>query len=185
MHNLVLGIKSESLLPTLAAMRPRRLALLQKPSLDSHAPMFTFLTDLYIMLNSLPADYAAFPSFLADLPVLTHFAIGSSPPPTNLALAQEILVECKTLRVLILVVDMVSSSLAHLPSVDDPHFLYQRVGFFALVAGWLAELRGGIDFWARGDAFVAKKCRGEIQPVSRCWIEVGDGIPESADVLFL
>jgi hypothetical protein len=32
--------------------------------------------------------------------------------------------------------------------------------------GWLAQTRGGIDFWARADAFVEKKRHNEIQPGS-------------------
>ncbi|KAJ6482602.1 hypothetical protein C8R45DRAFT_1215357 [Mycena sanguinolenta] len=157
-HNLVLGTNSPalgSLLPTLAAMQPRRLTLARKPSLDSHAPMFTFLTHFHILRSSLPADGGAFPSFLAHLPALTYFAI--------------------ILRstVLILIANS-STSLAHLPSVDDPRFLYQWVRFYAFIDVWIPETRGGIDFWARGDAFVAKKRRGEIQPVSRCRIDVGD-----------
>ncbi|KAJ6482615.1 hypothetical protein C8R45DRAFT_1215368 [Mycena sanguinolenta] len=183
-HNLVLCIRPptlETLLPTLAAMRPRRLALSRKPSLDSHAPMFTFLTHFHILSSSLPADAGALPSFLAHLPALTHFAIGSQmdgTTPTNLALAREILAECKTLEVLILEFYNSNSLAPFLPSVYDPRFLYQWFQARAFIDGWVAELEGGIDFWARGDAFIAKKLRGEIQPVSRCWIDVRDGIPD-------
>ncbi|KAJ7182925.1 hypothetical protein C8R43DRAFT_1116537 [Mycena crocata] len=42
-------------------------------------------------------------------------------------------------------------------------------------ADWVAGTKGGSDFWARADAFVGKRRRGEIEPKSR-WIEDSVGI---------
>jgi hypothetical protein len=52
--------------------------------------------------------------------------------------------------------------------IDDVNFVYMDLGYrnVYLCDGWLAQTRGGIDFWARADAFVEKKRRGEIQPSS-------------------
>jgi hypothetical protein len=37
------------------------------------------------------------------------------------------------------------------------------------VIEWIIGTRGGFDFWARADAFIAKKRRGEIHPsMSSC-----------------
>jgi hypothetical protein len=36
--------------------------------------------------------------------------------------------------------------------------------------GWIAQTRGGTDHWARAEAFVEKKRRGEIQPGSSALI---------------
>jgi hypothetical protein len=57
--------------------------------------------------------------------------------------------------------------MACLERINDIRFVYlilQDAGDF--LGGWLAQTRGGIDCWARADAFVEKKRRGEIQPGS-------------------
>ncbi|KAJ6482608.1 hypothetical protein C8R45DRAFT_1002010 [Mycena sanguinolenta] len=182
-YNLVLLFDShslQSLLPTLAGVKPRRLTLIREPPLAADALIFTSLTHFRLLgvplMDLTPA--CPLPSFLAQLPVLTHFAMGVLElHPAVVAQAKAILVQCKTLQVLVLVT---RADLTLFPSIDsdDPRLvLYQRAGNKSFVRGWVAETRGGIDFWARADAFLAKKRRGEIPPASRYWIDVGDGIP--------
>ncbi|KAJ6482709.1 hypothetical protein C8R45DRAFT_1215420 [Mycena sanguinolenta] len=195
-HNLALSVgphaheslppsRHESLPPwALAALKSRRLTtpvfFLQ---IDPPTPMFTFLTHLHVPFNPLLATTSRdqLHSFLAHLPALTHFAMG--PVLWNIldagaALAKEILTTCENLDVL--VVNMTRTADVKLfPAIDDVRFLlFQHARKAEFIRGWVSETRGGVDFWARADAFVAKKKRGEIQPISRCWIEVRDGIPE-------
>ncbi|KAF7333595.1 hypothetical protein MSAN_02418500 [Mycena sanguinolenta] len=189
-HNLVLYLDRrtiDSLHSDLAAIRPRRLAVLQGPSLlaqhvDQHTEMFTLLTHFYIVndaLLSIPFlrrhDPSPLPPYLARLPALTHFAMGGAFGTRTVTLAKDILVTCKTLQVFVLIV---TGDARSFPPVDDARFLYQTGSKEEFIRGWVAETRGGIDFWARADAVVAKKQRGEIQPISRCWIETEDGIPD-------
>ncbi|KAJ6482710.1 hypothetical protein C8R45DRAFT_1075793 [Mycena sanguinolenta] len=189
-HNLALSVSSvgphahESLPPSLAALKSRRLTtpvfFLQ---IDPPTPMFAFLTHLHVPFNPLLATTSRdqLHSFLARLPALTHFAMG--PVLWNIldagaALAKEILTTCENLHVL--VVNMTRTADVKLfPAIDDVRFLlFQDARKAEFIRGWVAETKGGVDFWARADAFVAKKKRGEIQPISRCWIEVRDGILE-------
>ncbi|KAJ6564535.1 hypothetical protein B0H19DRAFT_1068073 [Mycena capillaripes] len=72
---------------------------------------------------------------------------------------------------------------AQLLSVEDNRFVYMLNLDCPNVDDWLIGTKGGMDAWARAEAFVAKKRRGEIEPSLslypqglRCWIEEGDGI---------
>jgi hypothetical protein len=126
------------------------------------------------MLNLLSAPTSAvqLSSFLAQLPVLTHFAAFCEPDRGDFAVAaRDILTACKALRVFVLnpIYWRTNSEFPEsLPSMDDVRFVYLNLGFrnSHLWDGWVFQTRGGIDFWARADAFVAKKGRGEIQPGS-------------------
>ncbi|KAJ6482717.1 hypothetical protein C8R45DRAFT_1150300 [Mycena sanguinolenta] len=185
-QNLVLLLLNshslESLLPTLPAIKPRRLALLREPFFDPRTPiaMFTSLTHLHILSDPLSGENqtSRLPAFLVRLPTLTHFAMGVAffRNPTT-ALAKDILEMSITLQVLILVGP---ADVKPFLAIYDPRIVvHQRARQDDFVRGWVAETRGGIDFWARAEAFVAKKRRGEIQPTSRCWIEVRDGIADN------
>ncbi|KAF7369284.1 hypothetical protein MVEN_00256200 [Mycena venus] len=164
------------------AMTPRRLGLTSKSliGIDPRDPMFSFLTHLLIDHNGIPSHLITYMSTsLSHLPALTHLAMCDFElryPSSCAATEKAILTTCKGLRVL--VVDPETIRLEGLPSVDDVRFIYMKwMGDLRrLIEGWVAETRGGIDFWARADAFVAKRRRGEILPASRCWIEVDDGI---------
>ncbi|KAJ6482603.1 hypothetical protein C8R45DRAFT_1075735 [Mycena sanguinolenta] len=171
LRNLVLLLLDihalDPLLPALAAIKPRRLVLVREPLLDPYTPLFASLTHLYI-LNDLMRGTGHLLSFLAQLPVLTHFAMGVVVfHRTNASLAKDILVQCRSLRALILVA---TADVKRFPSFDydDTRFLlYQHAGHEDFIRGWIAETRGGIDFFARADAFIAKKQRGEIQISAR------------------
>ncbi|KAF7377275.1 hypothetical protein MSAN_00147800 [Mycena sanguinolenta] len=192
-HNLVLFVGVhllKSLLPSLAAMKLRRLVITGDAlffQVDPETSMFSSLTHLYLPYDPLVHRHTAMtsrdrlPSFLAHLPVLTHFAMVAIFSNTaSAALAKDILVSCKNLQVLIV---GVIEDVKLFPSIDDARFLvFRPSGKYEFDLGWVAETRGGIDFWARADAFVAKKQRGEIQPSSRCWIEFEDGIPAEGGI---
>ncbi|KAJ7846717.1 hypothetical protein B0H14DRAFT_3678026 [Mycena olivaceomarginata] len=71
-----------------------------------------------------------------------------------------ILAACTALRVFV----AVTGNAKYLPASDDVRVVYDAWEYKDFRQGWLVETRGGLDFWARADTFVAKKRRGEIQP---------------------
>ncbi|KAF7333596.1 hypothetical protein MSAN_02418600 [Mycena sanguinolenta] len=134
----------EPLLPALATMQPQRLALIREPRLDPHTPLFAFLTHLHLFTDPLrEPNHTALPSFLAQLPALTRFAMGVIVFHTGIAtLAKDILVQSKSLQALILVVD---GDVKRFPSIDhdDMRFiLHQYAGHENFIHGWVAETRG-------------------------------------------
>jgi hypothetical protein len=83
-----------------------------------------------------------------------------------LATAQNMLITCPALRVLILTPTMTRDrDIGSVPSIDDNRFVHMKTLLVDYRNGWLVHPRGGVDCWARADAFVEKKKRrGEIQP---------------------
>ncbi|KAJ7866961.1 hypothetical protein B0H14DRAFT_357438 [Mycena olivaceomarginata] len=184
-QDLMISIHVESITPTIAALRPRRLSLFWLYILgytNPRQPIFSFLTHFHMLdFLSVAISTVPVPSFLAQLPVLTHFAAFWNPPVVDgfPAVAREILTACEALRVFVLHPPW-EPKLQSLASNDDVRVVDMHLGrgYRHLWDGWLAQTRGGIDFWARADVFVEKKRHKEIQPASRCWIEPADGIPE-------
>ncbi|KAJ7182913.1 hypothetical protein C8R43DRAFT_16768 [Mycena crocata] len=120
-------------------------------------------------------------STLALLANLTHLCLHSFVHRWQL---RAVLTECKRLRVL---VNMhigtepewgLADICGRLRIEDDPRFVLISLDMStnAYVRDWTAGRRGGKDFWALAEAFVAKKRMGKINPVSRCWICEHDGI---------
>ncbi|KAJ7488982.1 hypothetical protein FB451DRAFT_681331 [Mycena latifolia] len=162
-------------LPELGVMQPCRLCVHLTnlfggiESLDLSHSMFTRLTHLDLfdtVIAGLP-----WPAF-ATLPALTHLALYQIRSAT---LLERVLSTCTQLAVL---VDMRSAPPPYVEwlSADDARFICIVVADVAYARDWFAGTQDDSDFWARADAFVAKKRRGEIRPSSRCWIEEGDGI---------
>ncbi|KAJ7778917.1 hypothetical protein B0H16DRAFT_1683228 [Mycena metata] len=156
--------------PTLALLRPHRLHIPIRLVLDTCTsptphPMFTSLTHIDLF-----HDHGHDINYLASLPALTHLAMLKSSSQ-----AADILARCRALKLL---VDMHlhQPGSNYLRSNDDVRFVLIVVSDDEYTTDWVTGARGGIDFWARGDMFVAKKRRGEITPSSRCWIDDGDGI---------
>ncbi|KAJ6551155.1 hypothetical protein B0H19DRAFT_1156692 [Mycena capillaripes] len=160
-----------STLRNLMIMRPRRLTIeLQFLSIDIQ-PMFAFVTHLDLLdhIPSTADDKLAHGlSFLALLPTLTHLCLYC-----GFELSSRVLASYKKLEVLVCMDDRGRDQLE---SVEDPRFVYVFLIMLDHENDWVVGTKGGMDFWARGDAFVAKKRRGEIKPSSRCWIEEADGI---------
>ncbi|KAJ7677794.1 hypothetical protein DFH06DRAFT_1316594 [Mycena polygramma] len=166
----------ELLIPSLAALRPRRLSIYLTPLLEKQTrclPMFTFVTHLDILDHLFMIPEHKIPrwtSFLALLPALTHL-LGF----LDSKIATEILASCPNLKLLVLHQGL--SPAHNLPVIDDARYVCMLNADIAdCYEDWIVGIRGGLDFWARADAFVAKKRRGEIKPSSRCWIVAEDGI---------
>ncbi|KAJ7866965.1 hypothetical protein B0H14DRAFT_357454 [Mycena olivaceomarginata] len=175
---------SESIIPGIATFKLRRLSiqwLFILRDMDPRQPMFALLThfDLFDLLVGPNGPQSA---FVAQLPALTHFAAHSSTIAGGefSAPAQDILAACKSLRVFVFRPLRTRGGLPVeiLPSTDDVRFVYMDLQYPDFEGGWIVQTRGGTDFWARADAFVGKKRRGEIRPASRCFIEPTDDIPE-------
>ncbi|KAJ6598110.1 hypothetical protein DFH09DRAFT_1303926 [Mycena vulgaris] len=152
-----------SALPSLGAMQPRRLHVHLThlfgniAAIDPSHLMFAALTHLDLFDDNI----AALPWHnLALLPALTHLALFQI---RSTALAVRVLAACTRLEVLI---DMQSTPPAaeHLLCVDDVRFVYLVVADTDYASDWVVGTKGGLDFWARADAFLAKKRRGEIKP---------------------
>ncbi|KAF7357775.1 hypothetical protein MVEN_00823500 [Mycena venus] len=167
---------TQSILPSLWAMQPRRLSIVwnfEFIELDPHQQMFAFLTHLHVNEAAIAASVSfhlilpdsPLPLFLAELPVLTHFAMAIGllilgPPEVE----QNILASCQNLQVLIVGgAEPEVDEPEELPSIDDVRFLYMDAKFES-ESDWVNGKRGRKDWWARADAFVAKKRRGEIHP---------------------
>ncbi|KAJ7131421.1 hypothetical protein C8R44DRAFT_978275 [Mycena epipterygia] len=167
-----------SLLPSLGAIKPRRLCLglesifTTTELIDLSHSMFTSVThlDLFDIIRNtnLQSPWLN----LALLPALTHLSSLEFKDPF---MGTELLSNCKKLEVLIC---MSSYGYAYdiPPSIDDVRFVCMVVTDDDYQEDWIIGTKGGMDFWARADAFVAKRRRGEIKADSRCWIEDGDGI---------
>ncbi|KAJ6598093.1 hypothetical protein DFH09DRAFT_1022383 [Mycena vulgaris] len=161
-----------SILPGLAAMKPRRLSVAleclfpDQQSLDpiTTHPMFTCLTHLDLFGGSPHIRWTNL------LPALTHLAMGC-----HSSVWTELL---STNAKLVVLIHMQSSDFRteNRISDDDVRFVCMLVVDYEYGPDWLTGVRGGMDFWARADLFVAKKRRGEIKPSSRCWIEAADEI---------
>ncbi|KAJ6481477.1 hypothetical protein C8R47DRAFT_1134551 [Mycena vitilis] len=164
----------------LNTMRPSRLSIyLIFDDVDYYPALFTCVTHLNVMFNSIrqpwrdPDDGVNWKRFFALLPALTHLSLylqaeEFSVVPTLLELSTNIG---------ILVVrhprpPRLNKEL-HLLFEDDRlvNFLLPNP---ACEDDWRTGAKGGMDFWASAEAFVAKKRRGEIEPSSRCWIEEVD-----------
>ncbi|KAJ7488928.1 hypothetical protein FB451DRAFT_1223300 [Mycena latifolia] len=170
-----------SILPSLAVIQPRRLAInlfdLFKGlgSTDISHSAFTFVTHLELF-DSIPlfsvfqCPWASF----VQLPALTHLALNC----LNQLSAMEILSSCPRIEVLVSLYRFAPPANRQLlPSTDDARFVSLSMAYGRYVnTDWIAGTKGGADFWVRAERFIAKKRRGEIQPSSRCWIEDGDGI---------
>ncbi|KAJ6482704.1 hypothetical protein C8R45DRAFT_1150252 [Mycena sanguinolenta] len=177
-HNLVIRKRRRRPLdwvhPTMAAMTLRRLTT--DFSLERSPHMFTSVTHLYLQQHALRGSYdsSRLLVFLSHFPALTHFAMGANIPRFGAALARGIFAARQTLQAFVLVVTPLFEVLW---AIGDNRFLYQCISPYKFMHDWVAQTRGGIDFWARADAFIAKKRRGEIHPAFRCRIEDEDGIP--------
>ncbi|KAJ7882118.1 hypothetical protein B0H13DRAFT_1891044 [Mycena leptocephala] len=157
--SLALFQRPGPLTPALGAMRPL-------------PPIFTFVThlDLYTSIQEGAGNIVG---HLALFPALTHLA-GFYSGYNVFA----VLERCPKLEALI---DMHPPlpQWAQIP-IEDPRFVSMEVSHEChakeYANAWVMGTRGGMDFWARADAFIAKKRRGEITPSTRCWIEEADGI---------
>ncbi|KAJ7342907.1 hypothetical protein DFH08DRAFT_873757 [Mycena albidolilacea] len=163
-------------LAALGATRARRLnldlkGLLQGIDAQSLHPMFTFVThlDLFDSLHRGP-HVAHLIDHLSLFPTLTHLAFFQGNRE-----ATQVFSRCRKLEALIGFYTLIPDP-RHLRSIDDLRFVTMNVSDDDYVVEWVIGTRGGWDFWARADAFIKKRIKGEIEPSWRCWIKEGDGI---------
>ncbi|KAF7369321.1 hypothetical protein MVEN_00260400 [Mycena venus] len=173
------GIKRIEQIPSIGATRPRRLSLYVNDLLDTKnpprlplPPMFTFVTHLDLF-DQRHHNHTI--GHLVGLPALTHLALWENSMDT--AERTDVLTRCRGLETLIEMHGILSDwDPERLPSIADVRFMAMVISDEDYLEDWVFGTKGGLDFWARADIFIAKKRRGEIKPESRCWIEEGDGI---------
>ncbi|KAJ6564571.1 hypothetical protein B0H19DRAFT_1068108 [Mycena capillaripes] len=171
-QNLVLSLSLQpSIVIRLTALRPRRLSIYMNEEMDLWKPIFTLVTHLEILdyLPLVPEGKLA--RCLAMLPLLSHLALFHY----CAEVAPDVLAPCRNLEVLVCMHTSYDLERRNLSSVEDIRFVHMAPNQNR-AHDWLTGVEGGMDTWARADAFAAKRRRGEIKPSSRCWIEEGDGI---------
>ncbi|KAJ7851074.1 hypothetical protein B0H14DRAFT_2571075 [Mycena olivaceomarginata] len=93
------------------------------------------------------------------LPALTHLSLDSDTPRKS---ALRVLQECSRLELLFVHwLDEGSYKSSQIPHVYDVRFLVGLCDEYW--NDWELGARGGADFWARGDDFVRRKRKGEIE----------------------
>lgn len=187
-----------SISPSLAAVRPQKLTVHLKSlsdCIDLCRPMFTLVTHLTVSDGSnFDSAVKGWAPFLAQLPSLTHLAFHHN----TQKVLEELLASCKKLEVMVFLHHIPDAQPIYvsLKRVEDPRFVFMPLPAADRVDDWVRGTRGGTDFWAQADAFIAKKWRGEIEPSgfsprfchliivlnvgcflgARFWIEAHDGI---------
>ncbi|KAF7364205.1 hypothetical protein MSAN_01079900 [Mycena sanguinolenta] len=170
-RSLVIFDPHSQILSQLATARPQRLAVPieffncteRSMPIDLALPMFSSLTHLDVWEETI----AISPSWsgLALLPALTHLAFLR----ISYDVGVSILGMCPKLQVITNVEDRDRRGWPMLfTTADDwePRFVGMVLTTENYLSDWEAGLRGGSDFWARADAFVAMRRRGEIEPSS-------------------
>ncbi|KAJ6462461.1 hypothetical protein C8R45DRAFT_526237 [Mycena sanguinolenta] len=173
------------MLSQLESARPRRLAAAigfvgraqagNPTAVDLTHSMFSSLTHLDVFEDIIAVTPSWSSLALLPGPALTHLAFLELSYNTAVA----ILGMCRKLQV---IVSMESEEPTEWPTlsttVDDlePRSVGMALKTRNYASDWETGVRGGSDFWARADAFVAMRRRGEIEPKLRYWIEDGDGI---------
>jgi hypothetical protein len=154
------------LLPALGQIQARRLYiflehLFRDLTIDLTHPMFASVTHFDVFDNVGASDDPIHSQF-SLLPSLTHLCLNDDIPSHVL---QTVLADCGTLRVL---ANLFSSyrrgdaeAIARNPPVADRRFVV--VIWEDYWADWERGARGGKDFWARADDFMAQKLNGEIE----------------------
>ncbi|KAF7377553.1 hypothetical protein MSAN_00177600 [Mycena sanguinolenta] len=103
---------------------------------------------------------------LAGLPALTHLCVHRG---VHEGLLNHILKECVHLKVLMTKFDVVDHAREHAAAIQitDGRYLVVVTGTDEEYwADWERGARGGMDFWAAADEFVARKRNGEISASS-------------------
>jgi hypothetical protein len=147
-------------IPSLRVTRPCRLSLYLNLEVDMNFaalanPVFTCVTHLDLFDLVHPDETIA---TLASLPALTHLGLwnGSTEPAG-------VLIKCGRLQTLINMYNYVPPSDEPQPT-DDVRYVCMAISDEDYLEDWIIATQGGLDFWARADAFIAKKRRGEIKP---------------------
>ncbi|KAJ6598353.1 hypothetical protein DFH09DRAFT_57007 [Mycena vulgaris] len=117
--------------------------------------------DMFEVLTS-GSDDVRICAGLAALPALSHLCLNEG---IEEAVLRCMLEQCARLQVLVNLwhssETKLARKIANNPPATDERFVVCVFGDYW--ADWEVGARGGTDFWAAADAFVAKKRRGEIQ----------------------
>ncbi|KAJ7705461.1 hypothetical protein B0H17DRAFT_669126 [Mycena rosella] len=136
------------------------------PAIDLSIPFFRNIT--HIDIFEAVADDTQTARGLAALPALTHVGLNNR---TRAGVPRRLLNECIHLQVLANIWHVSNFVAARNVAASPPAI---DVRFVVCTSGnhcdeWEVGARGGTDFWAAADAFVARKRRGEID-ASCYWV---------------
>ncbi|KAJ6518752.1 hypothetical protein C8R45DRAFT_949139 [Mycena sanguinolenta] len=124
-------------------------------ALDLSLPAFRTITHMDIFDEFTDENVAVISAGLAALPCLTHLCLNDIP----LDRVTRISAQCVRLCVLVLMVTFAEDTADNVPMMDVRIVLTVIGDYWA---DWEVAARGGTDFWAAADEFVARKRRGEI-----------------------
>jgi hypothetical protein len=164
------GDSTPSLMPLVDRIRPRRFSVNMRGLFggapDFTHPMFSKTTHLDVS-DTFGDEWVAW-NRLASLAHLTHLSFNYSDEALPGGLFHELLRDCKLLQALIIVWPSLlrfeyEAEVGEYPT-QDPRFVMIVCGSY--FADWLDGARGGEDFWARADNFIARKRRGEVAGTS-------------------
>ncbi|KAK7051918.1 hypothetical protein R3P38DRAFT_2857694 [Favolaschia claudopus] len=164
------------------ALHPRRLSISISHLIESvpqeaqFHPILTSVTHLDLYDVNHRDDFL---DHLALLHALTHLSLWNG--SASAAQMSAALSKCRGLEAL---VDMHGGNPNEIhptfqddaPCTADIRFVSISLDDDAYLRDWVVGTQGGIDFWARADAFIAKRRHGDIKPSTRYWIEECDGI---------
>ncbi|KAJ6473392.1 hypothetical protein C8R47DRAFT_719190 [Mycena vitilis] len=143
---------------------PRVFLAVVHPTGSAH---FANLTHLELFLgmapdrDESPTENLARWTVLSKLPKLTHLA-AALPSMDPAGIGSMVLLDCKSLRALI-VFDIQPGPSPMMDSLaSDPRFMMMMVQNHT--ADWQQGVLTGDDYWARADAFIAKRKAGHIDP---------------------
>ncbi|KAJ6476346.1 hypothetical protein C8R45DRAFT_1009708 [Mycena sanguinolenta] len=125
------------------------------PAVDLSLPVFHTITHMDI-LDNFTIENNVVIAGLAVLPCLTHLCLDRS----TLGHIPRILARCAHLQVLVFRTFR-AKEVADNPPTTDVRFVVIQIGGYW--KDWKVGIRGGIDFWAAADEFVARKRLGDIE----------------------
>ncbi|KAF8190317.1 hypothetical protein K438DRAFT_922020 [Mycena galopus ATCC 62051] len=131
------------------------------PAIDFSISAFRALTHMDLW-SQIGADDAVISPGLTALPCLTHLCLNMNNFLHWHVLVPRILAQCLHLQVLVSMMHALpAKSLASNPPTTDVRFVVSIVCPHR--KDWEVGARGGIDFWAAADNFVARKRQGELE----------------------
>ncbi|KAJ7221459.1 hypothetical protein GGX14DRAFT_669809 [Mycena pura] len=144
----------------------------KREAIDLRASFFRTVThfDIFDDLDG-STDSIRICADLATLPALTNLCLTKCAEPT---IVRRLLEECPVLRILVnLWCADQGQAVARNPGTVDPRYVVILLPVYAYWKDhWQRGVRGGVDFWAAAESFVAQKRRGEIEDLPTSAINV-------------
>ncbi|KAJ7221460.1 hypothetical protein GGX14DRAFT_388628 [Mycena pura] len=159
----------------------------RREAIDLRASFFRTVThlDIFDVLDDGSTNNMRICADLATLPALTNLCLTKCAEAT---IVRRLLEECPVLRVLVNLWSETDKgqAVARNPGTVDPRYVVILLPVYAYWEDdWQRGVRGGVDFWAAAESFVAQKRRGEIEDLPTSVINVlliGAG-PEGPKIL--